>query len=208
MKFNGEVRGLLQEAAEWRLIGLLFECPAPGWVKEAKSLALELEDPLLGQATEEALREGSEGLYHSIFGPGGPAPPREASYQDTVQLGYLIAEIESYYNAFAYRPRCAEATDHVATESGFVSYLKLKRAYALADGRMEEAAVSGEAASRFVEDHLSMMAEPLAASLSQSGVAYLRDAAQALLARTGPRRTLPVLQEPVVDGEDYLECGA
>ena len=111
MTISDEVKPILREAAEWRLIGLLFECPTPQWSGEVAAISRELEDPLLRQASEEALCEATEGLYHSTFGPGGPAPPREASYHDTVQLGYLISELESYYNAFAYRPACGEPAD-------------------------------------------------------------------------------------------------
>lgn len=201
-----ETKRLLREAAEWRLIGLLFECPSPGWFGEVAALGQEIDDPLLRQATEAALTEASEGLYHSTFGPGGPAPPREASYQDTVQLGYLISELEAYYNAFAYRPKCAEPADHVATESGFISYLRLKQAFAMTGEEPESAAISGDASARFLKDHLATIAEPLAASLAASEIAYLKDASAALLERTGPRATLPVLADPLVC-DDSIECG-
>ncbi|MBL8176158.1 MAG: molecular chaperone TorD family protein [Bryobacterales bacterium] len=201
-----ETKRLVHEAAEWRLIGLLFECPSPLWLNEVGLLAQEVDDPVLRQSALEAMTEASEGLYHSTFGPGGPAPPREASYQDTVQLGYLISELEAYYNAFAYRPACAEPADHVATESGFIAYLRLKQAYAETEGQTESATVAADAAARFVKEHLATIAEPLAASLAESGVAYLKDASAALLRRTGPRLKLPVLQDPLVD-DDAVECG-
>lgn len=200
------VAGLVKEAAERRLIGLLFECPSAQWLGELGALAAELEDELLRQAAEGAMTEASEGLYHSTFGPGGPAPPREASYQDTVQLGYLISELETYYGAFAYQRRCVEPADHVATEAGFVAYLRLKQAFALSEGDEERAAVTADASARFVKDHLATIAEPLAGSLAASGVAYLRDASAALLRRTGRAVKLPVLQDPLVD-DDSVECG-
>jgi len=203
---NEDTTQLIREAGEWRLIGLLFECPSAQWFGEVGALAQEVDDALLRQAAESAKTEASEGLYHSTFGPGGPAPPREASYQDTVQLGYLISEIEAYYNAFAYRPTCAEPADHVATETGFVAYLRLKQAYALSEGLEESADVAADAAARFVKEHLASIAEPLAASLAESGVAYLKDASAVLLRRTGPGLKLPVLQDPLVNDES-VECG-
>ena len=65
---------LLGEAAEWRLLGLLFECPLPNWREQMDALAAEVVDADLKAAAEAARLEASEGLYHSIFGPGGPAP--------------------------------------------------------------------------------------------------------------------------------------
>lgn len=203
---NEDTKQLIREAAEWRLIGLLFECPSAQWFGEVGALAQEVDDAVLRQAAESAMTEASEGLYHSTFGPGGPAPPREASYQDTVQLGYLISEIEANYNAFAYRPACEEPADHVATEAGFVAYLRLKQAYAMSEGREDRADIAADAAARFVKEHVATIAEPLAASLAASGITYLQDASAALLRRTGPGLKLPVLQDPLVDDES-VECG-
>ena len=84
---------LLRQAAEWRLIGLLFECPAGSWRDDLVALARDIDDPLLRAAVTHALEEASEGLYHSTFGPGGPAPPREVTYVKAVQLGYLLSEL-------------------------------------------------------------------------------------------------------------------
>ncbi len=195
----------LREAAEWRLIGLLLECPRAGWPDQVRRLASEVSDPALREAAQAAAGEAAEGLYHSIFGPGGPAPPREVSYRDSVQLGYLMAELASYYDAFAYQPDTPEVPDHVAVEAGFIGYLRLKEAYAVASGDPERAEITSEAARRFIDEHLSVMAEPLAAALENSGVRYLALAAQALLRRTGPPRTLPVLSS---DTESLFTCGA
>ncbi|HMV50090.1 MAG TPA: molecular chaperone TorD family protein [Blastocatellia bacterium] len=189
---------LLREAAEWRLLGLLFECPSPSWREQIESLATEVSDADLSAAVETARREASEGLYHSIFGPGGPAPGREISYRDWTQPGYLLSELTSYYDAFAYEPAIVEAPDHVSVETGFVAYLKLKEAYAEAMTDDEHAAVTREAAQQFVKEHLSMMTEPLARSLEHSGVEYLALAGKALLARVGskpeqnPKQSLPI----------------
>lgn len=181
---------LLREASEWRLIGLLFECPASGWAEEVSALARDSGDSLLRDAAEAA-HEASEGLYHSVFGPGGPASPREVSYRDSPQLGYLMSELASYYDAFAFEPKTPEAPDHVAVEAGFVGYLRFKEAFAVSEGDTEHAAITAEAAGSFVEEHLSRIAGPLAITLAESGVAYLALAAQALLELTGPPRSEP-----------------
>jgi len=203
---------LLSEAAEWRLLSLLFECPSPNWREQLDALAAEVADADLKVAAETAQREASEGLYHSTFGPGGPAPGREISYRDWAQPGYLLSELTSYYEAFAYHPDQAatvEAPDHVSVETGFIAYLKLKEAYAEASGDDEHAAITREAAEQFINEHLSAMTEPMARSLEHSGVEYLALAGKALLARIGPKRdqspkhNLPIL---VADEESEFAC--
>ena len=203
---------LLKESAEWRLLGLLFECPSDEWRGQIASLAARVEDSRLRQAARSARAEAGEGLYHSIFGPGGPAPAREVSYTETLQPGHLLSELSAFYEAFAYRPATGEPADHVSVEAGFVAYLRLKEAYALACGDEEHAAVTDDAARTFTAEHLATLAGPLSAALEQSGVGYLALAASALVARAGkraarpPERILPVLSDARED-ESAFECG-
>ena len=208
---NARIDELLHDAAEWRLLGLLFECPTPDWRQQLQALVSEIRKPPLRAAAERALSEAREGVYHSILGPGGPAPAREVSYHDTVQLGYLMSELTSYYEAFSYHPATGEALDHVSVEAGFAGYLRLKEAFALAAGNDESASIAAAAAKGFIADHLSYMAQPLAASLAESGVDYLASTGQLLLERVGPCRTLPVI-DSLNGGEAFcteasFECG-
>lgn len=201
---------LLQQAAEWRMLGLLFECPGPAWRKHVAALARDIADPTLQSTALAALDEAAEGDFHSIFGPGGPAPAREVSYHESLQLGYLISELTAFYSAFAYHPVTEEPLDHVSLEAGFIGYLRLKEAFAVANADPDAASVAREAASSFINDHLSCLAGPLAKSLSNSGINYLAAAGQALLARVGPPRSLPVIQSlaPVPDCVDSaFDCG-
>ncbi|HSB10122.1 MAG TPA: molecular chaperone TorD family protein [Blastocatellia bacterium] len=201
---------LLREAAEWRLISLLFDRPSEVWRKQVAELSNGIGDETLKLAAQAAQREATEGFYHSIFGPGGPAPAREVSYCDLVQPGQLMAELSGYYDAFAYAPDTAEVIDHVSIEAGFIGYLRLKEAYALECGDTSHAEVTAEAAELFLCEHLSRIAEPLANALVESGSSYLVLAGSALLLRTGPRKDkparagLPVLE----DAEDgSFQCG-
>lgn len=188
----------LRQASEWRLLSMLFSRPAGAWRRDLGSAADECEDPELRTACAAALEQASERAYDSIFGPGGPAAPREASYRTTLQLGYLLAEIEAHYKAFGYQPDPQEPADHVAVETDFLSFLKAKEALAVAAGRPEEADVACQAAKSFLAEHLRMLAEPLCRSLENSGLDYLRSASQRLLGIAGPR---PALQgdEPTAD---------
>jgi TorA maturation chaperone TorD len=210
MTSDAKTHTLLAKAAEWRLLGLLFECPVAGWKEQVAPLAAEISDPDLRAAAEAAQEEASEGQYHSIFGPGGPAPAREVSYHDSVQLGYLLSELSAYYEAFSYQPAGREPLDHVAVQLGFVSYLHFKEAYALACADEDHAAITREAIHAFLSGHLANLAEPLAAALRSCGLPYLDLAGKALLRRVGPRSTgkgsqLPVLETP--DEEDLFGCG-
>lgn len=200
---------LAKEAAEWRLISLLFECPDTKWREQVAALMNEVADAELQSAAHDALEEAGEGLFHHTFGPGGPAPAREATYHQTVQLGYLMSELQAYYNAFAFQPLTAEAPDHVSLEAGFIAYLKMKEAYALACQDEDRAATAGESAQRFIEDHLTNLAQPLADRLEGSGISYLAKASAALLRRVGPQKVvqspLPILQEE--PQESAFACG-
>ena len=202
---------LLEQAAEWRLVSLLFECPTKNWKEQVAAISLEISDQELRAAAECAQSEASEALYHSIFGPGGPAPSREVSYRESVQLGYLISELEAFYQAFSFSPATPEVLDHVSVEAGFMGYMKLKEAYALAGSDLENASVTAQAAQRFLEDHVSVIAQPLTATLQTLGVRYLSLAGEGLLRRVGPPRKRSQQQEsgllPILD-ESLFDCGS
>lgn len=200
----------LRRAAQWRLLGALFCRPTPDWRRELAAAGQECSDDALRDACTAALDEAAEGGYHSIFGPGGPAAPREASYRTTLQLGYLLAELEAYYAAFAYNPDPHEPIDHVATEIDFVAFLRLKEALARVHGELDEAEVARSAAETFLADHLSAIADPLCRSLRHSGVAYLQQASQLLLDLVGPSRVIagpPASAELVQIDDASFSCG-
>jgi hypothetical protein len=150
-------RQLVLEAAEWRLLSLLFDYPHGAWRAQVAALAAEIEDAALRSCAQLALEQADAGLYHSTFGPGGPAAPREVSHHDA----------------------------------------------------LENAAVTAEAAARFCQDHLSRIAEPLAAHLADSGLGYLADAGEALVKRAGPvpqESSAPTRILPVWNDDSTFSC--
>lgn len=179
-------RTLLEEAACWRLLSLLFERPSAGWRKQVEALAAEVPDRALRDAAAAALREAGESEYCSLFGPGGPVPAREASCRPGIQLGYLLAEITGIYQAFGYQPAVEESPDHLAVEAGFLAYLKLKQVHASCSAAVEEAQRCSEAAEYFLSRHLSLLAFTTREALDRTGPSYLTLAAGALCERTGP----------------------
>lgn len=204
------VRDLLRDAARWRLLGRLFECPTEAWRRDLATLAREVDDAALRTAAGTAIATATEGQFHSVFGPGGPAPPREVSYHDTLELGSLMSELAGYYDGFGYHPVTSEPPDHVAVEAGFVAYLRVKEASAAAAGDAERAATTARASSRFLADHLALVAAPLAAVLADSEIEYLVQASALLASRAGnpPSRTrLTVIQDPTdQEGNEFACC--
>jgi nitrate reductase assembly molybdenum cofactor insertion protein NarJ len=175
----------IEDASRWRLIAMLFECPADGWRETLSSLSTVMPDVDLREAVDAAQSEASEGLYHSVFGPGGSASPREVSCHIGMELGSLMSELAAYYDAFGYQPASREPPDHIAVEAGFVGYLRLKEAYAQSCGDVERQGIASDAASDFIKEHLSVVAEPLERKLEGSGIRYLTLAGRALVRSIG-----------------------
>lgn len=186
---NQGICSILHESSEWRLIALLLECPSDEWRVQVKSLSEEIDHPQLKQAAASALQEATHSLYHTTFGPGGPAAAREVSYLQTIQPGLLLHELKEFYKAFAYEYTLEEPPDHVAVEIGFMSYLKMKEAFARSNGWAEQAEVSAQAGRQFLQRHLRPLCSALAANLVQSEVEYLKGTARCIsdrLALAGP----------------------
>jgi nitrate reductase assembly molybdenum cofactor insertion protein NarJ len=166
---------------------VLLERPARDWDETVKRLAHDAADTDL-RPVAAAAEGATEGHYLSAFGPGGIVSPREIAHTKTRDPGRVLAQIGAMYDAFAYRPQTEETPDHISVEAGFVAYLRMKEAFAVAREEDEAARVASEAAAAFVEHHLSTFVQPLAERLAAEPDAYLAGALQALLRRTGPRR--------------------
>jgi hypothetical protein len=205
-----EQEQLLHAAARWRLLGLLYEYPSGDWRKHVVALSAEIADPGLRQAAQTVLEEASEGSYQYFFGPGGPVPLREVSYTAGIQPGYLLSELEARYHAFAYHPKGPDPGDHLSVEIGYVSYLFMKEAYALACGIKEQASLAAEARVHFIRDHLSHMAEPISQRLGEVVPHYLSQAGRLLLEWVGPPLQSPesIHPNPHWDDNEGWNCSS
>jgi len=203
------VQQLLGDATAWRLLGLLFERPREDWWQDVEMLSREVSDPAIKAAADAAHEEANEGLYLALLGPGAPVSPREVTYRGMEDPGHIIADLSTFYEAFAFHPETEEAPDHLAVEAGFLGYLCLKQAYARARRNDEEAEVSAQAETRFRDAHLATFAWPVAERLEEAHVCYLSLAASALAHRSGPRRdTAPSVPIPHPTCDDCpMECG-
>ncbi len=179
-KPNRESKRALAGALDWRLIGLLLERPRSGWIEEAEALAAETGHEDLRHAVKAA-RGATEGTYLSLFAEGGFVSPRETTWRHREDPGQILADIAGFYEAFAFRPRAEDPFDHVAVEAGFIGYLCLKEAEALARGDEENAEITAGARRSFIDDHLGHFAEQWAERVSATGVPHLCAAAQALV---------------------------
>jgi nitrate reductase assembly molybdenum cofactor insertion protein NarJ len=177
-----ESRRAMADALNWRLIGLLLERPRSGWIEEAETLAAETRDRQLRDAVRVA-RGATEGAYLSLFAEGGFVSPRETTWRHREDPGQILADIAGFYQAFAFRPRVEDPLDHIAVEAGFIGYLCLKEARALAHDDAESAETTASARRRFIADHLGHFAEEWADRVSATGVPHLSAAAQALAER-------------------------
>jgi nitrate reductase assembly molybdenum cofactor insertion protein NarJ len=176
-----ELRELAGAAAEWRLLSLLLSRPRRGWHEEVLALSAEVKDPALRDGALAA-RDAGEGAYHALLGPGGPASAREAAYAGFGDLGRILADLEARYAAFGFAA-ADEPGDHLAVLCGFVSYLHLKEAFALARERADEALVTREERARFLAEHVSVAGRGFASKLPDGAPEHLRAAAAALAAR-------------------------
>ena len=109
---------------------LLFDCPTGNCLRRCEITWQTSFRQAAETGGESRSKRGERGTVSFILGPGGPAPGREVSYRGWVQPGYMLSELSSYYEAFSYKPMTKEVPDHVAVETGFIAYLRLKEAFA------------------------------------------------------------------------------
>lgn len=200
LELDAAARALLADAAQWRLIGLLFERPRPMWWGEVARLGGDVEDAGL-RAAAAAAHDANEGEYLDVLGPGALSA-REVTHVPVIEPGRRLAELGAFYQAFAYQPVTEEPLDHLSVEAGFFAYLRFKQAYALASGDDEHAQVTGEAADAFLAEHLAPCAAGVAHPLLECAVEHLRLVAQVVAARVGPPRVLSHVM-----GDDDEGCG-
>ena len=193
----------LRESVSWRLLGLLFERPRPGWATEVAALAGIVDDDDLREAAAHA-PDADEGTYHRWLGNGGAVSPREVAYRGWEDPGRVLSDLAARYDAFAFRPRAEDPLDHVAVLAGFVGYLRLKESYAARCGEGEPSEIAARAREEFSDEHLRPIAGPLLRRLGAAAAPDLwRLAAAALVRRVGDSPDpLPILRTD----EDALEC--
>ncbi len=172
----------LEAASRWRLLSLLFQLPTADTRRELRRLAGSMRDELADLAREWAgvPVKLAAAEFHRVLGAGG-IPAVESSYDPNALAGRgpMLADIAGFHEAFAYRPEHppAEVPDHIAVELDFLSYLSFKVAFALHEGRREEAQIANEGYNRFLEQHLATWVPAFREKLARSGSAFFIQAA-------------------------------
>ena len=152
-------REWLASAATWRCFSLCFRLPTEESRAGLIALGPELTEELreLVSALAEVPLDAWEEEYHRVLGPGC-IPACESSYDDNALAGRgpLLADVRGFYEAFAYQPPelPAELPDHLAVQLDFLSFLAVKCAFALHEGREAEARIAQEAYEKFAAQHL------------------------------------------------------
>ncbi len=150
----------LGRSACCRVLSLLFSPPCAGGLADLRALARLL--PGGGSARLEELAatdpDALHAEYHRVLGSSGQVPVCESDHggTDPGRKGALLADAAGYYGAFAFDPssELAECPDHVSVQWGFLGYLALKEALALARCEEDRAAVCREAATSFHANHV------------------------------------------------------
>jgi len=155
------MKELLEAGANWKFLSLLFRRPSHEVALAAQGLLEEVEPALRADACAVAtlLADScSEAAYHAVLGSGGHVSPYESDYQnDGVRdKGVIIADVAAFYRAFGFETskEMRDVPDHVAIELAFVSYLKLKQAFALMDENYGAVEICREAEEKFLSEHV------------------------------------------------------
>lgn len=138
---------------------------------------------LLGRMPPGEWVRQHEGVFgHSVH---GAAPPYELEYglEHSHRQPQELSDIAAFYAAFGLRAASTahERVDHVVAECEFLQYLLYKQACALDEETPDRAEICGEAARRFLGDHLGFWGSAFALRLSRAGEGSLPAAAGALL---------------------------
>lgn len=159
-----DAKNLLTVGAGWKFFSLLFRCPSDVAALSVGTLIGELEPELRHEARvlSRLIRNPhTEGAYHALLGSGGPVSPYESDYRNPGEegmreKGVVLGDVAAFYKAFMFEPskELLEAPDHVAVELAFMSYLKLKEAYALMCDEHEACEICREAEENFLDEHL------------------------------------------------------
>lgn len=160
---NQNLKPLLESAANWKFFSLLLQYPNAEVIKKAKSLSQEILPSLQPDAQEliNLFSSYQEAVYHILLGSAGTVSPYESDYQISGQEGIhdkgaVLGDIAAFYKAFGYdfSIEMKEAPDHAAIELAFLSYLKLRQAYSLNQGKEEIYQLCCDAEKKFLSEHL------------------------------------------------------
>jgi TorA maturation chaperone TorD len=158
---------LVQRAAWFKVFSLLFRYPNEEIIDLLKEGVAELSvevlktdmrinaEPFKRAVADATAREiGLE--YSSLFTGAGLCRANENDYEKlSFSMTEKLADVAGFYNAFGFEVEegIGERPDFVGTELDFINLLLLKQAYAMKNGWTEQAGITADAVSSFMEAH-------------------------------------------------------
>jgi len=147
-----------RRAAQYRFAALLLRPPWPGRRAALVELAGETSwsdgpDPGPVAEAEDAAVEAEA---FRVLGQAGDVSALSSDYVGSgyADKGPILADVAGFYRAFGYEPSLREPPDHFAAIFEFLSFLSLKRTWALLEGDPEQARIAQEAEEKLRAEHL------------------------------------------------------
>jgi TorA maturation chaperone TorD len=221
----------LARGAVYRLLGGAFAYPTPPRLAEVAAAAataagrdehapaVRASLAELAHASAAADPDTVATEYVFLFDRQVRCPPYEGAWgvPQLAGKGAALADIAGFYRAFGLQPASVqhETEDHLVAELEFMSALAIKEAWALAEQDEEHAAITRQAQTAFVTDHLGRWAEAFADAVAEAtplpyygaAAALLREWTRAEVSRLGatPAPVASRVADDVMQG-DTLTC--
>jgi len=221
----------LARATVYQALAHVFHHPAPErrrgeslpGVRAALDI-LRLPSAVAGSLAEAEARLSSltprrlAAQHVALFSHGreGQALPYEADFTavSVFQKSQEMADVAGFYRAFGLAWESGqERPDHLSLECEFMYFLALKEAYALAQGRREDAALCRHAQRAFLRDHLGHWLPAFRRALESeapdspySALARFADAYVLADCRGLRARPRPITARPRAPEEADLDC--
>jgi TorA maturation chaperone TorD len=181
---TGSIQAWLTQAAGWMFASLVFQPPDQARIDEMTALLPTLPAQLREAAAQMVALPADqwEPEFFSVLGPAG-CPASESSYERAAfaSRGPLLTEVAGTYAAFAYPgEHIREVPDHIAVETGFLSFLAMKVAFARFASRGEEESIAREAYDTFRDEHVRPWAGAFCDALAESGSEHYATAGEYL----------------------------
>ncbi len=177
----------------------------------------------LQAAAQTSTAETLESDYISLFGHAvqGRCPLYEAEYSESderLQQPHELSDLSAFYRAFGLGlgEKVRERVDFLAVECEFMAFLCVKQAYAEEHRDAELAAVTVDAARKFLRDHLGRWVPacarrtidqshaPFYTALARFTLAYVIDDCQRLAVTPGSEHLK--LRLPLKESDACLSC--
>jgi putative dimethyl sulfoxide reductase chaperone len=172
---------LVQRAAWFKVFSLLFKYPDAEMIDLLRVGVAELPVDVLKtdmrinaepfkRAVADADSNDFVTEYSALFTGAGLCRSNENDYEKlSFSMTEKLADVAGFYGAFGFEvdDSIGERPDFIGAELDFVNLLLLKQAYAVKNGWTEQAGITGDAVSSFVETHFVRWVPKLCYALAE-----------------------------------------